>query len=98
MSEKIIAVEKLKGTQQAAFERVMRMVPDKDKQDKNLQRLLAFRLRVDGEAALSEHLISKIRKAIECAYSGRLYDFIKDDFMERECLDSTPDDDSPGVA
>jgi hypothetical protein len=99
MSDKLFAIEEeLQGSQKAALQRVMRMIPDKDKQDKNLQRLLAFRLRVDGEAALSEHLLRKIRKSIECAYTGRLFDFLKDDLMEKECRDPAQDDNSPGVA
>ena len=79
MSDKLIAIEEKDGPYKAVFQRVMRMVPDRDKNDKNLQRLLAFRLRVDGEAALREYLIRKIREAIKCAYTGNLYNFLKDD-------------------
>ena len=76
------------------------MVPDRDKVDKNLQRLLAFRLRVDGEAALSEYLIRKIRETIKCAYTGSLYDFLKDDLIEKECVPDKgePDAGPPGAA
>lgn len=84
----------------AVFQRIMRMVPDRDKSDKNLQRLLAFRLRIDGEAALSEYLICKIRETIKCAYTGSLYDFLKDDLIEKECeadeVESDPE--PPGAA
>ena len=66
--------------------------------DKNLQRLLAFRLRIDGEAALSEYLIRKIREIIRCAYSGSLYDFIKDDDIEKECGVVEGDPEPPGAA
>ena len=85
MSEKLITIEAQGGPFQAVFQRIMRMVPDRDKGDKNLQRLLAFRLRIDGEAALSEYLIRKIRETIKCAYTGSLYDFLKDDLIEKEC-------------
>jgi hypothetical protein len=85
MSDKLIALEEQDGPFQNVFQRIMRMVPDRDKNDKNLQRLLAFRLRIDGEAALNEYLIRKIRETIKCAYTGSLYDFLKNDLIEKEC-------------
>jgi hypothetical protein len=42
-------------------------------------------LRIDGEAELSEYLIRKIRETIKCAYTGSLYNFLKDDLIEKEC-------------
>ena len=85
MSDKLVTIENLDGPYQPIFQRIMRMVPDRDKNDKNLQRLLAFRLRIDGEAALNEYLIRKIRETIKCAYTGKLYDFLKDDLIEKTC-------------
>ena len=78
----------------------MRMVPDRDRDDKNLQRLLAFRLRIDGEAALSEYLIHKIRETIKCAYTGSLYNFLKDDLIEKACGndENESEQEPPGVA
>ncbi len=100
MSDKLIAIEAQGGPFQSVFQRIMRMVPDRDKSDKNLQRLLAFRLRIDGEAALSEYLIRKIRETIKCGYTGRLYNFLKDDLIEKECgsEDEEPDPEPPGAA
>ena len=100
MFEKLITIEDQDGPFQALFQRIMRMVPDRDKDDKNLQRLLAFRLRIDGEAALSEYLILKIRETIKCAYTGSLYDFLKDDIIEKECRsdEEGPDPEPPGAA
>jgi len=100
MSDKLIALEEQDGPFQNVFQRFMRMVPDRDKNDKNLQRLLAFRLRIDGEAALNEYLIRKIRETIKCAYTGSLYDFLKNDLIAKECR---PEDDEeselpPGAA
>ena len=95
MSDKLVAIEEQGGPYQSVFERIMRMVPDRDKNDKNLQRLLAFRLRIDGEAVLSEYLIRKIRETIKCAYTGNLYDFLKDDFIEKTC-DIDEDESGPG--
>ena len=101
MSDKLISLEEQDGPFQTVFQRVMRMVPDRDKKDKNLQRLLAFRLKIDGEAALSEFLIRKIRETIKCAYTGSLYDFLKNDLIEKECKpkdEELSDDEPPGAA
>ena len=100
MSDKLITIEEQDGPYQAVFQRIMRMVPDRDKDDKNLQRLLAFRLRIDGEGALSEYLIRKIRETIKCAYTGSLYNFLKDDLIEKECRSETEESDPepPGAA
>ena len=99
MTEKVISLERKEGHFQNIFQRIMRMVPDRDKTDKKLQRLLAFRLSIDGEAALSEYLVRKIREAIRCAYSGSLYDFLKDDLQEKECLgDINGNPETPGAA
>ena len=85
MSEKIIAIEKRKGPLTPIFEKVMQMVPDRDRQDEKLQRLIAFRLGVDGEAATREYLIGKIRDVIQCGYTGSFYDFIKDNLQAKKC-------------
>jgi hypothetical protein len=85
MSDKLVTIEAQDGPYKPLLQRIMRMVPDRDKNDKNLQRLLTFRLRIDGEAALREYLIRKIKETIKCAYTGKLYDFLKDDVIEKKC-------------
>ena len=98
MADKIISIEQQDGPFQKAFQRVMRMVPDRDKQDKKLQRLIAFRLRIDGEAALSEYLIKKIKTAIKCSYRGSMYDYLKDDMVAKECEGPDAAQPPPGAA
>ena len=98
MSDKIFSLEETEGAFQITFQRVMRMIPDRDKNDKKLQRLIAFRLKLDGEAAISEYLIKKIRDAIKCAYTGSLYDFLKDDLQQKECSETDIDPEPPGAA
>lgn len=98
MSDKIISIEEQNGAFQTTFKRIMRMVPDRDKQDKKLQRLIAFRLHLDGEAATSEYLIKKIKDAIKCSYSGSLYDYVKDDLLEKTCFGDGLDDPPSSVA
>jgi hypothetical protein len=98
MTDKIISIEEHEGPFQISFQRVMRMVPDRDKHDKKLQRLIAFRLRIDGESLISQYLIKKIKEAIKCSYSGSLYDYLKDDIEAKECEDTNLDDTPPGAA
>ncbi len=98
MTEKIVSIEETEGAFQTSLQRVMRMVPDRDKNDKKLQRLIAFRLKLDGESAISEFLIKKIRDAIKCSYTGTLYDFLKDDLHQKECEADRKEPEPPGAA
>jgi hypothetical protein len=98
MSDKVISLEDQRGPFQAIFKRVMRMVPEREKDDKKLQRLLAFRLKSDGEAATTEYLIEKIREIIQCAYTGSFYEFLKDDLKKRDCGLPEEKPEPPGVA
>jgi len=98
MPEKVIAIEELKGPFQKKFQRVMRFVPDRDKDDIKLQRLIAFRLKTDGEAVTSEYLIDKVREVGRCAYTGTLYDFLKDDLKKKECKIEDENSDPPEIA
>ena len=98
MTDKVFAIEDQEGPFQDLFHRIMRMVPDRDKNDKNLQRLLAFRLKLDGEAVLRAYLTDKIRDIIQCGYTGSLYNFLKDDLAAKECGVEKDDTVPPGVA
>jgi hypothetical protein len=98
MADKLISIEEQEGPFKMILQRVLRMVPDRDKQDKKLQRLIAFRLKIDGEAAISEYLLKKIREAIKCSYTGSLYDFLKDDLESSECEEPNLDNGLPGAA
>ncbi len=95
MANNVIAIEDRQGPFQEEFHRIIRIVPDRDRHDKNLQRLLAFRLKLDGEPVLRQYLTDKIRDIIKCAYTGSLYDFLKDDLQAKKC---NMEQDPPGVA
>jgi hypothetical protein len=97
MSEKIFNIENQQGPFQTIFQRLMRLVPEKDKSDKKLRRLIAFRLKIDGETAAGEYLIRKIRQVIQCGYTGSFYDFIKDDLKISECSFENNHSDPPGA-
>ena len=58
----------------------------------------AGELRIDGEGATSEYLMRKIRNMIQCAFHGRLYDFLKDDEFERACLPGDLSPEPPEIA
>lgn len=98
MSDKVISLEEQKGPFQETLQRVMRMIPQREKDDKKLQRLMAFRLKTDGEAATTEYLIDKIREIIQCSYTGSFYDFLKDDMQKKDCDFPEEKPDPPGVA
>jgi len=98
MPEKVIALEELKGPFQQILQRVMRLVPGRDKDDKKLQRLIAFRLKIDGESATSNYLINRIREANRCVYTGSLYSFLKDDLINKEGMIKGDNTDPPEVA
>ena len=98
MGDKIISIESAEGPHQLVLKRIWRMVPDRDKDDLDLKRLLAFRLRVDGEAVTSEYLMRKIRDMIQCAYKGRLFDFLKSDSTASGCHSPIPATDPPDIA
>lgn len=98
MVEKIILIESENGPEQMVLQRVLRMVPDRDQHDVALRRLLAFRLRIDGESATRDYLMRKIRDMIQCAYDGRLYDFLKNDHVSRKCLPQSFPPEPPDIA
>ena len=100
MVDNIIALEERDGPFQDVFQRILRMVPDRDKEDKNLQRLLAFRLQVDGEAQTAEYLMSHIRDFIQCAYAGSLYTFLTTEkgMRDKACATAAQDPPPPDTA
>jgi hypothetical protein len=88
MTGTIIEIENMEGPFQVLLERVIRMVPGPDQKDDHLRRLLAFRIRIDGEGATQEYVIQKVRDFIRCGHKGRFYDFIKDDNESKTCLEN----------
>lgn len=100
MNGKIITVESRPGAPLFILHRVMRMVPDKDKGDKRLQRLLAFRLQHDGEAATCDYLMRHIRRYIRHPKPMGFYDFLIQPHGREPVSPSGHDHDPnpPGVA
>ena len=98
MTADIINIEDRDEALHAILERVMLLVPEKDKQDLNLQRIIAFRLKLDGEPETRAYLVKKIEETIKCAYTGSLYEFLKDDIQEKECVSKHKRPEPPDVA
>lgn len=98
MAPKLIAIENRSGSFRPVFQRVMRMVSDRDKNDKRLQRMLAFRVINDGEAATASYLIHKIRSFVHLPAPKSFYEFLVDgedhEFPPFPPLDGDP----PGAA
>lgn len=88
MKRNLITVESRRGAVMLILQRVMRMVPDRDKGDKRLQRLLAFRLQHDGEAATCEYLVRHIQRYIRHSANSRFYDFL----VQAQESDPAPND------
>jgi len=98
MTADIITIEDRDDDLHAILERVMLLVPEKDKQDRNLQHIIAFRLKLDGEPETRAYLVKKIEETIQCNYTGSLYEFLKDDIREKECFSKKEHPDPPDVA
>ena len=98
MTADIINIEDRDDALHAILDRVMLLVPEKDKQDLNLQRIIAFRLKLDGESETRAYLVKKIEETIKCAYTGSLYEFLKDDIQEKECASKQKKPEPPDVA
>ncbi len=98
MKSKLIAIERRSGPFRIILQRVMRMVPDRDKRDKRLERMLAFRVINDGEAETTSYLIRNIRHFIRQPTAASFYDFLMDgkdkDFPPTSPLNGGP----PGAA
>ena len=85
MPSNIIFPEGIEGPFHDAFIRLMELIPDEQRTEKKLRRLIAFRLKLDGEDPTRAYILKKIEHAAECQYTGDLYDFMKDDKIEMSC-------------
>jgi hypothetical protein len=100
MNHNVIAIEGSRRIPRFVLQRVMRMVPERDKSDRRLQRLLAFRLGHDGEAATCEYLMRHIRNYIRRPEPRCFYDFLVQTHVidPRSADGAGRDPDPPGAA
>lgn len=86
MTGKVFNLEStLTGGNKKAFDRLVGMFGRSDQKDHDLQKLIAFRLKLDGEEVTRTYLLKKMNLARECGFSGRFFDFIKDDRELKRC-------------
>ncbi len=81
MPDKIIYIEKLNQNKKQ-ISSLLDMVPQSQRKDKKLQRLLAFRLKLDGFSVTQQYLEDKLEKINNFFYVGDLYNFLKNDIEE----------------
>jgi hypothetical protein len=93
MTEKIIFPEEMVGEDSRPFQRLMALVPDKDRADIKLKRFLVFRMKIDGEEPTRDLLIKGIEQAGESDFNGTLYEFL----MDHEAAISGDDMEGPGL-
>jgi len=85
MGQKLYSIENLSGQDHDDLEKLLLLVPPKQRQDLQLRRLLLFRLLIDGFEITRSYMVDKTRAADRCGFSGRIYDYLKDDDIERSC-------------
>ena len=91
MTAKVILPEELQENLKEPFEGLMSLIPAEQRNDKKLKRLIAIRLKADGEYLTRDYIFRKISEARKCYYSGRIYDFFKNDQAEITCRFNYPD-------
>jgi len=85
MSADIIPIEEHPAMRSEDLKKLLLLVPPKQRDDIDLQRLILFRLKLDGLDSTRAYLVEKFRAADSCGFSGRLYDYLKDDTAENNC-------------
>jgi hypothetical protein len=85
MPEKIVSLEKRDAALQKDLDRLMQIVPARHQEDGDLRRLIAFRLKIDGFTPTRSYIVRKIREMNACGFSGRMFDYLKDDQAEKTC-------------
>ncbi len=85
MDDNIIEIKSIADGSEKVIDELLKMPPDGQRDDERLQRLVAFRLNLDGEGPTREYLYRKMQHLSVCGYTGDLYDFLKDARQEETC-------------
>jgi len=86
MSADIIYPEKRRDGSSAAFQRLVQLLPLGQREDAELRRLLLFRLCNGGEDGTLGFILRKMGDVRRCAYSGRLFEFFRNDRQRKACM------------
>jgi hypothetical protein len=90
MPQNIVSLENLDPALQKDLNRLMQIVPARHQEDGDLRHLIAFRLKLDGITPTRSYIVRKIREMNACGFSGRMYDYLKDDQGHNSCSDENP--------
>ncbi|MGD9210508.1 MAG: hypothetical protein PVI90_07010 [Desulfobacteraceae bacterium] len=85
MTDNIISIENHFSEQATDLKKLLKLVSPSQRNDTELQRLILFRLKLDGFDRTRAYLVDKTRAADKCGFNGRLYDYLKDDKIESTC-------------
>lgn len=85
MPEKILSLEKRDAALQEDLDRLLQIVPARHQEDGDLRRLVAFRLKIDGFTPTRSYIVRKLREMNACGFSGRMFDYLKNDQAEKTC-------------
>ncbi|CAB5123938.1 hypothetical protein D3OALGA1CA_2765 [Olavius algarvensis associated proteobacterium Delta 3] len=85
MGETVYSIEDVSGPERDDLYKLLLLVPPKQRQDLQLRRLLLFRLRIDGFDRCRTYLVNRTRSADRCGFTGRIFDYLKDDDIEGSC-------------
>ncbi|MCG6907026.1 MAG: hypothetical protein LJE63_10420 [Desulfobacteraceae bacterium] len=90
MPDKIVSLEKRDAALQKDLERLLQIVPARHQGDGDLRQLIAFRLKIDGFTPTRSYIVRKLREMNACGFSGRMFDYVKNDQAENTCRDQKP--------
>ena len=85
MSDIIIPIESYMTEYKKDLKILLKLIPPKQRNDIDLQRLILFRLKLDQFDRTRAYLVDRIRAADRCKFEGRLYDYLKDDTVDNQC-------------
>ena len=90
MTDKLISIDEKLGDHADDLKKLMKLVDPSQHGDRDLTRLLLIRLQLDGLERTRAYLVKKTRAAEACNFTGRLYDYLKDDLEEGTCQNQNP--------
>ncbi len=90
MDNKVIEIKSSSDGSNKVVDELLKMLPENQRGDERLKRLIAFRLKLDGEGPTRDYLYRKMKHITACGFTGDLYDFLKDASQEEACGLETP--------
>lgn len=96
MAENIILPESLVGSDKLALERLMALLPPRDRSDLKLIRFLIFRMKIDGEKVTRGYILRKLEDIQRKGFDGSFYEFVGQGMGEDIDLSDTLPPDETG--